>query len=86
VIGRLIDTTDAKIEQALSQRIKDQKLLAWISIGIQFILITTTLFGLEKFISLKFVREMQSNTPGLLFAGIFFGSQSNLFSNISKLL
>ncbi len=51
----------------------------------QMLLIVTFLYLMEKGAN-KFTKEFQINTPGLIFVGMFFGTQSNLFNNIGQLI
>ena len=57
-----------------------------VMILIQLIVIAVSFYVIEFYLSKKFkyAMEFQNITPGLLFAGLFFGVQSNLLQNIQK--
>lgn len=77
LLGVGIDRVCNKLQQGL-------KLKPGVMILIQLIVIVVVFYVIEMYISEKYAMEWQNITPGLIFVGLFFGSQFNLFENIKK--
>jgi hypothetical protein len=77
LLGVGIDKVCSKLQRGLN--IKPALMIL-----IQLVVIVIVFYTIEMYITkqFKYAMEWQNITPGLLFAGLFFGSQSNLFENI----
>lgn len=79
ILGVSIDKICNKIQQGYNLRPSAM-------IFIQLLVIFIVFYIIEMYISkdYKWISEWQNISAGLIFAGLFFSSQSNLFNNVKK--
>lgn len=78
ILGIIVDKIVAKLQQLFN-------IPPIVAIIIQLLIVIYVLYLIEIYISKQYAFEWQNTTPGLFFSGFFFGTQFNLFTNISTL-